>query len=379
MTGGGSTSGSRSPVVVFYISGHAFGHASRCIEVINALLAAGGHAQVVVRTSAARWLFDVTVRGPIEWHPVVCDTGVEQRDSLNLDEPRTIEHAARFMAGLDDLAAAEAEFLRLRGATLVVGDIPPLAFRAAHLAGVPAVALGNFTWDWIYAGYPEALASAPDLVPAIRRAYGHASLALRLPMHGGFDAWCSPIVDLPFVARHSAREPGEVRARIGVPEGRRLALASFGGLGISGLPLEPLGRLDGWSVVTTAHALEAVGAPPPGVRVLEDAAVYGSGLRYEDLVRAADVVVTKPGYGIIAECLANDTAILYTDRGRFAEYDVLVESMPGLVPCRYITRPDLLAGRWQDHLDAVAAQPWPAARPRTDGASLAARRLLSLC
>jgi L-arabinokinase len=239
------------------------------------------------------------------------------------------------------------------------------------------VAIGNFTWDWIYAGYPEALAGAPDLVPAIRRAYSHASLALRLPMWGGFDGWRSPIVDLPFVARHSAREPGEVRARIGVPDDRRLALASFGGLGISGLPLGPLGRLDGWTVVTTAHALEAVGAPPPGVRVLEDAAVYGSGLRYEDLVRAADVVVTKPGYGIIAECLANETAVLYTDRGRFAEYDVLVESMPALVPCRYMPRTDLLSGRWQGHLDEVASQPWPAARHRTDGASIAARCLLA--
>ena len=101
------------------------------------------------------------------------------------------------------------------------------AFRAAHLAGLPAVALGNFTWDWIYAGYPEALASAPDLVPAIRRAYSHASLALRLPMHGGFDNWHSPIVDLPFVARHSAREPGEVRARLGVPEGIDQGVTGF--------------------------------------------------------------------------------------------------------------------------------------------------------
>ena len=45
-------------------------------------------------------------------------------------------------------------------------------------------------------------------------------------------------------------------------------------------------------------------------------------------MRAADVVVTKPGYGIIAECLANDTALLYTVRGHFIEYDVLVAAMP---------------------------------------------------
>jgi len=365
------------PVVVFYISGHAFGHASRCIEVINATLEADPGVEIVVRTSAARWLFDVTVRGRVEFHARVCDTGVVQRDSLNLDERRTVEEAARFTAALDALAAEESAFLRHRGATLVVGDIPPLAFTAAHLAGLPAVAMGNFTWDWIYAGYREAIAGWPDLVPGIRRAYDHASLALRLPMWGGFEPWGSPIVDVPFVARHSAREADDVRALIGVPPGQRMALASFGGLGISGLPLAPLGRLERWSVVTTAHALEAVGSPPPGVVVLEDASVYGRGLRYEDLVRAADVVVTKPGYGIIAECLANDAAILYTDRGHFAEYDVLVAAMPKYLRCRFMPRDDLFLGRWQDHLDAVLAQPAPAERPRTDGAAVAAGYLLA--
>jgi L-arabinokinase len=365
------------PVIVFYISGHAFGHASRCIEIINAILAAGAGAEVVVRTSVPRWLFDVTVRGAFEFHARVCDTGVVQRDSLNLDEQRSVAEAARFMASIEGLAQEEAAFLRRRGATLVVGDIPPLAFAAARAAGLPSVAGGNFTWDWIYAGYREAVADWPGLLPAIRRAYGHASLALRLPMWGGFDDWRSPIVDVPFVARHSAREAADVRDAIGVPAGNRLALASFGGLGLSGLPLEPLGRLKGWSVLTTSYALDAVGQPPPGVFVLEDVAVYRRGFRYEDLVRAADVVVTKPGYGIIAECLANGAAILYTDRGHFAEYDVLVAAMPSHVRCRYMPRAHLLQGCWQDHLDAVLTQPPPPERPRTDGASVAAGCLLS--
>ena len=64
-------------VLVFYISGHAFGHASRCIEIINAILAEDAAAEVVVRTSAARWLFDLTVKGRIEFHERVCDTGVD--------------------------------------------------------------------------------------------------------------------------------------------------------------------------------------------------------------------------------------------------------------------------------------------------------------
>ena len=365
-------------VLVFYISGHAFGHASRCIEVINAVLAADAAAEVVVRTSAARWLFDVSVRGRIEFHERVCDTGAVQRDSLHLDEERTIGEASQFMAGLDPMAEEEAGFLRRRGATLVVGDIPPLAFRAAHLLGLPAVAMGNFTWDWIYEGYSDALAGRPDLLPDIRRAYRHATLALRLPMWGGFDQWRSPIVDLPFVARHSARSAAEVKEMAGVPPQHRVALASFGGLGVQGLPLGPLARLDGWTVVTTAHARDMLGPVPAGVRVLEDEAVYAKGLRYEDLVRAADVVVTKPGYGIIAECIANDAAILYTDRGSFREYDVLVEAMPRYLRARYMPREHLFEGRWQDHLDAVIAAPAPPERPRTDGAVVAASYLLAV-
>ena len=71
-------------------------------------------------------------------------------------------------------------------------------------------------------------------------------------------------------------------------------------------------------VVTTGHALGGSGRTPDGLVLLDDRGVYESGLRYEDLVHAADAVETKPGYGIIAECLAHETALLYTSRGHFA-------------------------------------------------------------
>ena len=80
--------------------------------------------------------------------------------------------------------------------------------------------------------------------------------------------------------------------------------------------------------------------PPPalprGVVYVNEGYLYESGLRYEDLVAAVDVVVTKPGYGIISECVANDTALLYTSRGDFVEYDVLVREMPRVLRCAFI-------------------------------------------
>jgi L-arabinokinase len=95
-------------------------------------------------------------------------------------------------------------------------------------------------------------------------------------------------------------------------------------------------------------------------------------------VAAADVVVTKPGYGIVSECAANDTPLLYTSRGRFVEYEVFVAQMPRILRCRYISQEDLLAGRWADAVDALLAQPAPRERARIDGAGIAAAEILRM-
>jgi L-arabinokinase len=94
-------------------------------------------------------------------------------------------------------------------------------------------------------------------------------------------------------------------------------------------------------------------------------------VRHEDLVAAADVVITKPGYGIIAECAANDTALVYTSRGAFREYDLLVEEMPRYVRCAFLSLDSLRAGRWRTAVEAAIDRPRPP-KPRTDGAERAA-------
>jgi L-arabinokinase len=365
-------------VLVFYVSSHGFGHASRVIEVINEIGARCPAAHMIVRTAAARWLFDVTLRVPAAVLPLDTDTGVVQQDSLHLDLPGTIAAARAFYGEFGARADREAAFLRACGAHLVIADIPPLAFEAAARAGIPSVAMGNFTWDWIYEAYPDLVREAPDVLPVIRAAHASVGTALRLPMWGGFEGWTCPIDDIPFVARRSTRNPEEVRAHLAAPPGTRLILASFGGLGLASLDLTTLASLRGYTIVTTGHALGFKGPVPPNVRLLGDRDVYQSGLRYEDIVRAADGVVTKPGYGIIAECLANDTALLYTSRGRFAEYDILIDAMPRFLRCGFIGHDDFYGGNWGRYLDQVIAQPAPPERPRTDGAVIAAERILNL-
>jgi L-arabinokinase len=343
-------------VVVFYISGHGLGHASRDLELIAALTRAASDVRVVVRTSAPRWMFEK--HEEIEFHGVEVDTGIAQIDSLLIDDAATARRAADFYREFDRRADEEAAAIEAAGAQLVVGDIPPLAFAAAARAGVPSIALGNFTWDWIYAGYPDFESAAPGVIETIQSAYGAAGRALRLPMHGGFEPMAGVTDDIPLIARRSNRDPGEIRRRLGLTGDRPIVLASFGGYGVE-LPFAAIGDAERLAIVVVERH------PPAGVT-------------YPDLVAAADVVVSKPGYGIISECVANRTALVYTSRGRFREYDVLVAWMPRMLRCGFVSVDDLRAGRWAAAIRGVLVQPEPDEQPRVDGAAVAAAAILDL-
>ena len=368
--------------IVFYVSGHGFGHASRVIEVINAVLARRPETRIGVRTSAPRWLFDLTVKGKVAFSTLECDTGVVQIDALTLDEADTIRRASAFHTDLVTRAASETRVLRELGAGLIVGDIPPLAFAVGAAAGIPTIALGNFTWDWIYADYPR-VRLAPSLLPTIRGAYGKASMALRLPMSAGFDNM-SNVRDIPFIARHASRSREEVAKLLKLPSDKPLVLVSFGTYGVPGLDTDALAKLKKYVAVNVQS--QTVGRTKKETALAErrgslvtinEEPMYDAGVRYEDLVGAASAVVTKPGYGIIAECVANDTAVLYTARGHFPEYDVLVEEMPKYLRNAFISQEDLFSGKWDSHLDKLLAQPKPKKKADTSGADVAAEALLA--
>ena len=174
----------------------------------SGLCTSGGPTLAIdIRTSAPRWLFERALDLPFSFERVEVDTGVVQVDSLEVDVDASIVRAAAFHDKLDERIDAEARALTTAGAELVVGDIPPLAFAAAARAGIPAMAVGNFTWDWIYSGYPETAKLAPGLVETLHDAYSSAAAALRLPLHGGFGAF-ETIVDVPLVARQVVQKAG---------------------------------------------------------------------------------------------------------------------------------------------------------------------------
>lgn len=357
-----------------YVSGHGFGHAVRVIEVLRALRARAPTVHVAIRTPVPCWFFELGLGGDFAWETASLDVGAVQSDSLNLDPEATLRAYADIIARKRALIGTELTAMATLQPQLIVADIPGLAFDVAAQLGVPAVAMTNFSWDWIYADYVRDWPAYAHVVADLRASYAKATLLLRLPLHGDLTAFPS-IRDIPLVARIATLDRDLVRQRLALPRADRLVLLSFGGIGIalSSVPAPPRGV----TFVATQSA-SAVTTPPRGCRFVSNHELAAAGVRYEDLVAACDAVLTKPGYGIVADCLANATPIIYTSRGRFAEYAYLVDGITAHLPHAFLSNEDLYAGRWAAALDAVLAQPRRAPDIATNGAAVAAGILLQM-
>ena len=355
-----------------YVSGHGFGHATRTCEVLKALRRREPELPLAVVTSGPEALYRGALRGELVFRRVECDVGLAQKDALTIDEAGTAAAWRAFAPGWGERVRAEAAWLGKSGVRLVVGDIPPLAFAAAAEAGVPSVGIANFSWDWIYRHLARRHPALLEAADASREAYGRADLLLRLPFAGDMSAF-PRIEDVPLIARRPRLGGDEARRRLGL-DGRTKVLLSFGGLGLPGFDPSVLAPLQELLFLSVGEWP----AGPNNLRSVRPAELTSLGLGYEDLVGAADVVVTKPGYGIVTDAIGARTRIVYTERGDFPEYPILVEAMARLVPSAHVSNEDLLAGRLREPIRRVLEVAFPE-EPDLGGADVAAARLLGPC
>jgi L-arabinokinase len=348
-------------VLAAYATGHGYGHMTRLCEVLRAVRSRAPSLPITFVGPLPERLVRRAIPGEIGFRPVATDTGLVQRDALEIDEPASAERCRAFDATWEERVAAEAAFLREAGARLVLADVPPLPFEAAARAGIPAVGLSNFSWDWIYRHLARRQPALASCAERAERAYAAAALLLELPYAGDLRAFRAR-EPVGFVARRPRVAREEARRRLGL-DGRPAVLLSFGGIGLPGLGPELLVREAGFRFLFPEE--------------LEVDRLDALGLHYPDVVGAVDAVVTKPGYGIVTDAIAAGTRLVYTERGDFPEYPVMVAQMPGHLACVHVGNDDLRHGRIGGAIREVLSMPMPPPPP-LDGADRAAERILSM-
>ncbi|HHM23980.1 MAG TPA: hypothetical protein ENJ23_02970 [Bacteroidetes bacterium] len=347
--------------ILFYISGHGYGHATRSIEVAKALLERQPDLEIVFETDAAPWLFPLNLQRGYQLISRQTDIGVVQRDSYSADKLATLQAFAEFYRSLNQRLPEELELVRKNRIQLIIGDIPPLAFWVAEEAGLPSLAITNFSWDWIYSPYAGEFPEYRWIIDVIRQAYGSCDLLLELPFAGDLSAFPrrKPI---PVIARHARRSPEEIRSVLGIAPHIPFVLVALRQADLERVNLSPLKALREFRFLFFAPVPQSDNF----ISVAPDAFVF------PDLLRAADVVVSKPGYGIVSECLANRTPMLFAPRKDFAEYGVLERHLLETRTGYRLESEKFFAGEWHNGLQALltAKISWP--NIATNGAEVAA-------
>lgn len=353
--------------ILYYITGHGYGHAVRSSQVIWSLKESCPELTVYIRSAVPEWLFEHPLH-LVRQSSQALDAGIVQDDSLQMELGLTLQACKALHARIPALLEVEIAFIRKHNINLIVGDVPPLCFEIAARTGVPSVAITNFSWSGIYRGFLHALPEFLSLIEEMEDFYRKTTLALTLPYSCEVEIFPARGT-IPFITRSSALDRREARERFGIPSLASVVLLSFGGHGLGRLDLEKLLQQKEFFFVGTGKALRKEG----NLLILPNPQ-----RDYVDLVRAADVIVSKPGYGIVADVIRHQIPLLYTDRGDFAEYPYLVKTLEDCATAGFIPQDDLLSANLTPYLSRLLTKEkhWPPVA--VNGASVATEKLLGL-
>ncbi len=293
--------------ILWNVSSHGWGHGARQRELIRVYKLKYPDTHITVASDIPLWFWEgskIDSILPGSPSPIV----VEKDGDIDLETTRAHFHC--FVGNSSSYLKTETQRQSLLKPDLVISDIDPLPVKAAGINSIPALGISNFTWDWIIKemfpdmGYEAAMVA--DM-------YHHGTY-LKLPMSPDHSPFRSTI-DVPLLRGGPPGNPDKAKD-----------LLPAGNICLVALREIPPGiKL---SVPDNFNAVSCL--PEPVHRIcynITPSELADAGATFADLVATCDVLLTKPGYGIISQILTmGKKAVLLTGR-RFPEEKYLLDAL----------------------------------------------------
>lgn len=356
----------KTPSIAYYVSAHGYGHGVRACDIVRAVNRFHPEVRVhIVSGLDPDFLFNRIRRDINPLRRLAFDVGMVQMDSIRVDIPSTLTRLQQIYASSEELIRGEMAFIREKTIDLVVVDIPSIPVEAAHRCGIQSVAIGNFGWDWIYEPFIERDQGWGPIVDEIRAAYSKTDMLMRLPFSEEMRAFPKKM-DLPLVASAGNCRRGDIAGLLRCDPAKKWILLSFTTLEWNGSALDRLELLDSYEFFTV-HPLQY------HRRNLHT--IYRQSVAFPDVVASVDAVVSKPGFGILSECVVNRKPLIYADRSDFAEFDILESAIRKYLKHVHIPQKSLYRGELGPSLEQIWTQPEPPAGISQGGDLIAAQHL----
>lgn len=350
--------------IAVIVSDHGYGHAGRVCAFLPHLIK--HNAQLLVISGVSTAFFVESLIDPLHeaaWRASHCDAsdaqllsdllpmvkflhlqtdvGVRQLDAIRIDALATSRALREFFDAFNRSVSTIETAVRDFGARAIVFDISSLAPAVAKRLALPAIGVSNFEWAFIYESMTRDYPEFESYAQKHRDLYRDATHLVVLPA-------ATPMVAFQHARQHrlpgwtgrrSTMARGDARRLLGMLDERRYVVLTFGGhnqLSVAGA---------GAGAAEAAWCIVKIDASPLGAdeRANETTAIVRNGdsmmtlrlaalralhfVRFVDVIAAADVVVTKPGYGTVSELILNQVPSLWVSRPGFAEEPFLADAL----------------------------------------------------
>ncbi|MBM4121460.1 MAG: hypothetical protein FJ249_02550 [Nitrospira sp.] len=336
------------------ISGHGFGHAAQVVPVLNELGRLVPDLTVLFRTTVPPQFFDGRLEIPWELSQAQQDVGCIQRGPLHIDVPATWAEHERFHSHWPARVDEETLAIRSKRPDLVLSDISYLAVEAGAQAGVPTVGLCNLSWDLVLEPFVDhGSPNQAAILGLIRQAYAKVDLMVRLSPGLPMNTF-RKVLDVGPVARLLPAASLQVRNLLAAEREEIVVLVGFGGVPMEELPFLSLEGMAGYRFIFS-------GSVPAGLKRVHPLSQFP--VSFGSLLASTDLLVTKPGYNMIVEAVAQQKPVVYVRRHNFADEARLVEYLHQYGRGVELFAADFSVGKWLDAIEAALALPQPITPP----------------
>ncbi len=347
--------------ILYYISSHGYGHGVRSCAIGNCF---SEQVTLTLRTMLPEKFFEEELTRPFTYTQGTFDCGCIQSDSITVDIRKTLYTYMKIADRNEAVLDAEAAWCRDRNVSGIVTDIAPFPCEVAKRAGVPCIAVSNFSWHDIYEPY---LSDVPEFKPyfdKITEQYLMTDLLLGLTPTNAMRCF-NRRKEMPVVGRVGTDRKREIKSFYGIATDKKIGLIYTGDFGMDSVCWKELETLTEWEFI----GVYPLPGSPANFHHIDKA-----NFPYQDLSASTDVMITKIGYGVYSECLCNGVPLIYVPRENFAEHPVLEEAILEWGHGYRIPPDDFYSLTWQPALQKIEND-MPPEKIKSVGAQECAREI----
>lgn len=301
--------------IALYISSHGFGHMTRCLGIIENILKTSDCNLYMVcgkRQNEFARVYLAKYKDRIIYKDLVTDIGlVNKENSLEVDKILLEKELLEFTSSWKDVVNDEYNFLKNLNIKCIVSDISPIGTLVGHKLYLPVVLITNFTWieQYEYIGIDESI------VDKYRQAYSYVTKFIKydlcLPISS---VNCKEIYEVGFTCREIDLDRVEkIKKQYGksimVTCGKSANLNTINIKNFKGTIFTTSG-ID----ITCEEDCNVVNLP---IDILDT----------QNYITASDMVITKAGWGTIAEGIIGHTNLVLIERPSAKEDSFNIEEL----------------------------------------------------